>query len=846
MFYRRLLLIVMLFFCSSVFAAETSLQQQEAERFIKESKFLLQHQRWDAALEKAETAVVLAPDNLQAIEQLITTLAASLGSLAVKGNLWLSGNPEKLTTKDIETGFSVTERLLSANQSLLEKSTASTRPNVAYLNNVARFLETIDLKILHETKLGENSFPVENVKTRLHDLRLGHFLFWTQSVYPSAVKQVVDEPSFIGWCWSVANTNSSGILNGLSFDNQAGYWKSQIVDAMNLSEKFDPELTEFINRNCLKYFESHAPLILAEAEKNGNREAKKIVADLVNLYRNNTKPYYQYRAWLIERETELLQKIGTDIPFTRHDPTELEYAVKASSLGFDAAVTELFESITKKIKAIPKEIKQIEYDCLYLSASRMIDQTKDTQTAQQRCLAICDLAFSRNDVPMRVLFHMTHDSESPDNLPEYQERIISLYDKALAIGRSEQQTGGRLEHLPPVSQAEQWRNSVAAEITTTTTTPKTITAWTEEILLLEPAKNSPDGRWFFRYDFTKLRKNQLYTLECSHQQNNKLTRLVNIDIPTGKVRYGKILNAPCFSDVFAPYAYRYRGDFPSFIDEENLYIGTQEVGLAVFPLSGEQPWMLSIEDDLPSNYVHGVGAIDGTIYLGLGKPLSQSWLVTQDTKSHKTKILASSAAKSGDAPFFDTATPPCFFPFFIDAKRHRLLFWVSTQNGPRIEQSGLWSIDGKTHRLEQRLQLECAPNKGAILPDGDHLLIDGHFAVLNIDLRDDSCELVVSLGGKRKIHPMKELLTPRTDRQVENPIIIDNQLWGLFFRGGNTTFGRLDLDNPKEIEWLPIEKLQAKETGPLGEPYDEILPLPDGSGVVVGDTKRIVLLRFQK
>ena len=119
----------------------------------------------------------------------------------------------------------------------------------------------------------------------------------------------------------------------------------------------------------------------------------------------------------------------------------------------------------------------------------------------------------------------------------------------------------------------------------------------------------------------KLQENSLYVLECSYNESRKCARLVRIDLPTGEIAHGQFLEVPCFDDAFAPYCHRGRGEFPSTIDESNLYIGTQESGLAVFPLTGETPSIFA--QDLPSDYVHGVGAMDGAVRLRYRHPLEK-------------------------------------------------------------------------------------------------------------------------------------------------------------------------------------------------------------------------------
>ena len=247
--------------------------------------------------------------------------------------------------------------------------------------------------------------------------------------------------------------------------------------------------------------------------------------------------------------------------------------------------------------------------------------------------------------------------------------------------------------------------------------------------------------------------------------------------------------------------------------------GKKDFGIIVFPRDGTEAFAIDTDAGLPSNRVRGLGVLGDTLYAGVGDWNSATWLVKIDLPTRKIEILSSSRGKEGKAPFFDLERAPQFRHFTYDAKRERLLFHVSIGNRHPLD--GLWTIDGKSEdiaQLSNRIELLRDGNRGEILADGDTYLAGGSGGYFLTDLRDGT------------VTPLTTFFSQCTVQQ--------GWIWGLTPSAvkGESHFARIRNDRPTESEKLPYS----------GTGESTFLATPDGKGIIRCDDRngKTVLIRL--
>jgi WD40 repeat protein len=149
--------------------------------------------------------------------------------------------------------------------------------------------------------------------------------------------------------------------------------------------------------------------------------------------------------------------------------------------------------------------------------------------------------------------------------------------------------------------------------------------------------------------------------------------------------------------------YAFRG-LPRFVTEcviqdGRLYAGTGSDGIYVFPLAGGDAERVGEEEGLPSPAVVSLAAADGKLVAAL----EDGYLVVYDPGRKRCEVIASSRRTRRASPF-DDGRPFRARDLLADPERHRVLF-VLVQETFTHPNTGTWEYNLKDRRFRKLLPL---------------------------------------------------------------------------------------------------------------------------------------------
>jgi hypothetical protein len=275
------------------------------------------------------------------------------------------------------------------------------------------------------------------------------------------------------------------------------------------------------------------------------------------------------------------------------------------------------------------------------------------------------------------------------------------------------------------------------------------------------------------------------------------------------------------------------------VDDTRAYVGSFYQGILLLPLGGGPPVWLQHRDDvnvqqqLPSNRVFSLAALDGKLYASVGAFSGEgTFLVSVDLADRSVRTISSSRAVTG-RPLDDREQPPLvFLPMLKDPRQHRVLFVVSYP----LADAGLWEIDTRGDRIRRLTAHDRYVSWISDVRDGCVLLALANasatqWEAIEYDLARDASQRVFLCGDRPAVNAKAAddaRVTP--DWLAQPPYLRVGQWWwtgwpfGRISRGGR--FGEL-LPFPEDQPQLLAELLGLdhefawRQMEPLGN--DKIL-----------------------
>jgi len=337
--------------------------------------------------------------------------------------------------------------------------------------------------------------------------------------------------------------------------------------------------------------------------------------------------------------------------------------------------------------------------------------------------------------------------------------------------------------------------------------------WGEEIVLF--ADNSAPGHLVIKDPF--IQGNTLYYFRSLRgwvsAEYREQIRLDSIDLETFQIKQGTLHSENVY-DLFAPTNH-------TFFDDQNAYfIGTSAMypkkEIRVFPLNGGNPQTVSL-DSLPGSTINIACSFNGKLYFVSNERGRIVWFIEFDKETKNYEILSSTSAREGKAPFVNVSPAPHFYSILADETGNRLLLYLVDA---RPGWGGLWSMDGETGAFTHHLVR--APVVPGRLPEYWRL----------VQIHDESDSASLTNSDYTEIIDLNDS-SIKERYPMSGGILFQNALWG----SGRSGWERISLESDAQPE-----RLTLPET--IGHPR-HILPLKDGSGMVVGDMDSLVLLRFE-
>ena len=143
---------------------------------------------------------------------------------------------------------------------------------------------------------------------------------------------------------------------------------------------------------------------------------------------------------------------------------------------------------------------------------------------------------------------------------------------------------------------------------------------------------------------------------------------------------------------------------------DKFYAAPVDDGIVIFPADAAAVNHLTEANGLPSSHVSAVACCDGKLYAGIGENTgyhcTAGYLIVCELATGRVTVLASSMRKE-KLSALDDVSPPFFIRRMIaDPARHRVLFTVDVGVYKRgTSYTGVWSIDTRDDRLTYVLPL---------------------------------------------------------------------------------------------------------------------------------------------
>lgn len=819
-------IIVILILALTAFAQEPDALRLEAERFARESEFLTKQGRFEAALEKAEAAAALEPENIERRTELILALLRQASETICPGKhntIMPDSLYPKVSSEKMQASLDYARRAQELSE--LEPRVDIERAKRGLIGRLREKWQAVV-----RSQLSDFKEETEKINRRC----LEH---WMKTVYRPAVLAVTTAKDWESYHRFVrASSEASSRTWHQSERTVVELYEEIIDDILRITQipvripkrKGSPD--EW-SRNMLLFFSEFAALTrepswdfdkipdtipggIAHRYTKRDGHDPEIDETLKRIYEkleNDSRLTFQLYGWLAK------QKI-----LPRNHPKE--YVAKASRNYFD--------QLKRKISELPRETDFHDYSILYEAARDIVRSSYDPLSEEggqapsngkrrpeaALYVEILELANFRNEIAPQVARDMIFSmdpiriqSHAPE-VRQYYQRELPRYETAL-VRQIE-----LAERLLPDRGKTVREYALRYDIAGLRSEVKT--PWKREINIVPKMSN-------LRYRHPMLRGDMLYFFS---EPEYKTIRLDCLDLKTFELKSRAICLLENHYSVC------------SFVDDQNAYLGSRGGGLVVFPLDGTNPWTLTIEDGLPNGFVHGLGSIAGKLYVGLGEEGKPSWLVQVDLETRDWNILVSSSAKDGESPFFNLSPAPQFVCFQEDVRRNRLLFFAKAFPNAFPDWLGLWSIDGVTGEFKFEKYVQNLAVQGQLF--SDRLLLHGIFNTHLVDLTNpdekDSVKLLAALRKNRTKDGYEDPIL--NNCRLSSGTVYDGFYWGRIESGPDSFWGRIALDGRSKPERLTKPLAVAQDSW---YPNTCCLPTPDGKGLLVGDQDHLILLRFE-
>lgn len=345
--------------------------------------------------------------------------------------------------------------------------------------------------------------------------------------------------------------------------------------------------------------------------------------------------------------------------------------------------------------------------------------------------ALCDFMLTRKEVVRDVVVRVVQMTSYPPN--KYAERGWKLAQRALAVSDA---SDARLREGHMGAMKEELRRATAPilkahpELVPRQAAPP----WDAERLLLRAERVEGVQALLA----PTVAGADVYVVGFGSDKQGKFLQLIRVPlaggspVPLGKGR-GKFGPVPAGAARTWPVAAAVMG-------QGEFYVGTGSDGVFAFPLNGDAGRRLTEGLGLPSEDVRSLAWLDGKLYAGLGG----GYLVGLEPGAGRFEVLASSRRKERGSPFDDR--DEFSVPFLVaDPGRHRLLFLL--YQGPNYVYysagtvkgmtSGWWEYDPKAGAFRRRLELFWTSISWVSPVRGGQVLLSGQSNALFYDLAAD-------------------------------------------------------------------------------------------------------------
>lgn len=787
-------------------------RKKEAGRFAAEAKFLMSQKRYEAALEKAEAVAALEPENLESQKLLINALVCSSMHLIEPGGDFSykpSSIHPKVRLEDAQNACKYAVRALDIAESMRAAGLGALSETT--VDMMRQYLDNI-------TRVQHPSLRNESITVNRRILQ-----FWLEHGFRARMKRVDSRKSCeenLGELWNA---------NGLFFHTQtpadlAAPFEETMEAMLRLTKQWNVDVNRLpiAKRYCDIFTDTLANYMKRHSTLHGT-EPGEAFERTITMLENDPRPFFRFYGWS-----------------SRHKP---EYHFAPDKSVDPRPSREYFLQLKAMIEKLPAEMDPVTAGMYYNELNRVVlacgaggefspvhsflpmpYYQEILETACRRKELAIEAALSMMDHYTTITWvfrshgDMRHIRDEAAMLRKIDRRLRELVAEQLILAEQQDTSAAGRLHDGMI------KNEFFFE-----PLPR-IAPWKEAVKI--PENEVGDGNYH-----ALLRSNVLMLLR-HHGQD--LVRY-DYDLETKKGTKGKSLTLGYYYTSRSPSSHKYD---TMFADETNLYFGTQGNGIFIFPHDGSEPWTLTTEDELPSDFVHGIGSLNGKLYAGLGEENKPSWLVSIDLATKTVDILSSSSAKDGRLPFYNMAAAPRFSFFLEDAKRNRLLFFVHVAKR-KSTAGGLWAVDGTTGIFSQLKRFVFDADSVHWLGDADRIYIRDSWTACLVDpddgKRDRPPKMICRSKGYREGEPSF------SDCNLYAGTVMGGYVWGIF---GNSEMGwtwsripwneETNTSGRKERELLKSPNEMDDSWSPC-----DFLPLPDGRGMIVGNSVDLFLLRFE-
>ncbi len=234
------------------------------------------------------------------------------------------------------------------------------------------------------------------------------------------------------------------------------------------------------------------------------------------------------------------------------------------------------------------------------------------------------------------------------------------------------------------------------------------TNWPDSLLLMD-AGDPQNGITEIGLPCLDPQRKFVYALAESHQGKTGIAQLVRFDLSSGE----KTALGSCTSDEF-PYPYPnipnvissitnfYQSGGSAFLTPKYYVVCDMQTGVYLFPLDGGKVKRIDAKSaNLPASTYQAAAILDDTLYLAIGQPLHDGFLIAYSLKDGTYKTLASGQRVGGAlvSPF-DNSAPLFIWAMYPDPTRHRIVFLAANKAWVN-HTSGWWSFEPGTNSYKE-------------------------------------------------------------------------------------------------------------------------------------------------